>query len=243
MNRLPGSLLFIVASIYLISQGSFDVITLLATLGCALCGVIALSEYSVWSILGGIVLISTSLVLQVLLEFNCLSCLKADVMILGAVICISFVQVGKNRKMAWILTSLMTAVMVGWSTVGAVPVDTVTNAASSSSNTDLKRISKKIQNMAEEKPVLLFSPKCPACGKVTDELIKIDPKGEKWQAVQGAGDAVDGKKYLINKGFQGSFTFEKYIGPVPTLVIKHLDKVEIIHGKDNIIKAIQEYKK
>lgn len=240
MKKLPASLLFLSAAVYLTAQADFDVITVFAVLICALCSAIALTHMSIWALIGGIGLISISLAMQAVIKTTCLTCLKADLLILAGVICLSLVQRGKTKTPARVMALVMTVLMVAVAFI-AVPIssmNTSTAAQDITTKLDLNKLDAEIEKLAETKPVLLFSPKCPACKEVTEALAKLDPKGEKWQPVQSSGEAQEGVKYLKEKGYAGEVSYHRYAGGVPVLIIKQNGKITTIYGKENIIKAV-----
>jgi len=240
LKKLPASLLFLSAAVYLSAQSDFDVITVLAVLICALCSAIALTHKSIWSLIGGIGLISVSLAMQAGIKTTCLTCLKADLLILSAVICLSLAQRGKSKTPARVMALAMTIVMVAVAFLAAPISSMNTSTAAQDITTKLvpNKLDAEIEKMAETKPVLLFSPKCPACKEVTEALAKIDSKGENWQPVQSSGEAQEGEKYLREKGYTGKVSYHRYAGGVPALVVKQNGKITTIHGKENIIKAV-----
>ena len=239
MKKLPASLLFLSAAIYLTAQADFDVIVVLAVLICTLCSTIALTHRSIWALIGGIGLISVSLAMQASIRSTCLTCLKADLLILAGVICLSLVQRGRNKTPARVMALAMTVVMFAVAFL-AVPISSVTTLTEAQNLTklDINKLDAEIEKLAETKPVLLFSPKCPACSEVTEALAKLDPKGEKWQPVQSGGDPQEGIKYLQDKGYTGEIDFQRFSGGVPAIVIKQDGQIKIVRGKENIIKAV-----
>ncbi|SHF26978.1 hypothetical protein SAMN02745133_02229 [Desulforamulus putei DSM 12395] len=240
LKKLPSSLLFLSAAVYLTAQSNFDVITVFAVLICALCSAIALTHRSIWALIGGTGLISVSLAMQAGIKTTCLTCLKADLLILSAVICLSLVQRGKNKTPARVMALAMTIIMVAVSFI-AVPISSMnTSTAAQGITTKLNpnKPDAEIEKLAETKPVLLFSPSCPACEDVTDALAKIDPQGEKWQPVQSSGEAQEGVKYLKEKGYTGNIVYHHYAGGVPALMVKQDGKIKTIYGKEKIIKAV-----
>lgn len=239
LKKLPSSLLFLSAAVYLTAQADFDVITVLAVLICTLCSAIALTHKSIWALIGGIGLISVSLAMQAGIKTTCLTCLKADLLILAGVICLSLVQRGKTKTPARVMALAMTIVMVAVAFI-AVPISSIkeSSAALNVTKLDPNKLDAEIEKMAETKPVLLFSPTCPACKEVTEALAKIDPKGERWYPVQSSGEAQEGVKYLKEKGYNGKVAYHRYAGGVPVLVVKQNGKITTIHGKENIIKAV-----
>ncbi|WP_333870914.1 hypothetical protein [Desulforamulus putei] len=242
LKKLPSSLLFLSAAVYLTAQADFDVITVLAVLICALCSAIALTHRSIWALIGGIGLISVSLAMQAGIKTSCLTCLKADLLILAGVICLSLVQRGSTKTPARVMALAMTVVMVVVAFL-AVPIGSIgTSTASQERDITTKVNPNKpdavLEKLAETKPVLLFSPKCPACKDVTEALAKLDPIGEKWQPVQSSGEAQEGAKYLKEKGYTGNIVYHHYAGGVPALVVKQDGKIKTIYGKEKIIKAV-----
>lgn len=239
MKKLPASLLFLSAAVYLTAQADFDVITVFAVLICALCSAVALTHNSIWAIIGGIGLISISLTMQAVIKTTCLTCLKTDLLILAGVICLSLVQRGKIKIPARVMALVMTIVMVAVAFI-AVPISSIneSSAAQSIAKLNPNKLDAEIEKIAEIKPVLLFSPKCPACKEVTEALAKLDPKGEKWQPVQSSGEVQEGVKYLKEKGYTGKVSYHRYAGGVPALVVKQNGKITTVYGKENIIKAV-----
>ncbi|WP_031516870.1 hypothetical protein [Desulfofalx alkaliphila] len=238
MKKLPGSLVFLSAGIYLATQGSIDVITLLAVLACIICGALALTRHSIWALAGGIALISTSLVMQAAFKYLCEVCLKADILILGAVICISLVQRGKNKIPSMVLSGAMTAIMF-FVVVLATPVGIGDASSTDHTQTDYAQtLEQSVIEIAQDKPVLIYNPNCGPCGDVVDSLVQLDPKGQYWQPMHSGGDTC--KEYLQEKGYQGEVLATQYMGPVPALVINNDGDIETIRGHENIVKTVQE---
>lgn len=241
MEKLPGALLFLSAAIYLTVQGNMDVITLLAAIACAICGAISLTPNSVWAVVGGVGIISISLSLQTAMNYLCQTCLRADVLILLAVICLSLTQRGKVKIPSMAMAGVMTAVMLTI-TIFVAPVNSG-NASDNKSMVKTPQLHTNIIKLAENKPVLLFSPKCPACIEITASLSKLDPIGRSWQPVQTGGDLEEGKKYLRDKGYRGEVIFQRYAGMVPTLVVFKDGQTDLVQGHDSIIRIIQNHMK
>lgn len=71
-----------------------------------------------------------------------------------------------------------------------------------------------------ERPVLFFSPTCPACLRAVEALARSDPEGRRWAPVQSYGDPARGRETLRAKGYRG----DSYLcsagwgGSVPALV-------------------------
>lgn len=237
MKRLPGSLLFLSAAVYLATaQVNIDAIAFLAVIACAVCGVISLTHKSFWAIVGGTGLIGISLGLQTALNYRCSTCLRADILILAAVICLSIFQKGKVKIPSRVMASVMSIIMLTV-TLLVTPIG-AGSASSEPAKVPVGKIDAQIEELAKTKPVLLFNPRCSACSVVTSDLIKLDPEGKRWQPVQSGGDAEEGMKYLREKGFKGGVIFHKYNGGIPALVVLKEGKTQIIHGHDNIIKEI-----
>lgn len=235
MKSIPGSLMFIAASLYLAIEGNFDVITVLAILICASCSVIALNKHSLWAVVGGVGLVSVSLILQSLTGY-CMTCLRADIIILGATLSVAYIQTGKVKLYALGMTGVVVILLlIATRTVVSLEVTT----------TGLKhpvvdKIPTKVEQLAQEKPVYIFSPKCPSCQTVTEFLIKNDPTGKTWVPSLSGGDEKDALKYLRDKGYKGDMIAERYSGPIPTLVYKEGIKIQSIKGIEPIKEIYEE---
>lgn len=121
MKRLPGSILFTAAAIYLIIQGETNLLTLPAVLACAVCAVVALTRNHLWAVITGAGLISVSLILQISMNYWCDSCLKADMLLLSAVVCLAVIQRGKTRIPAWVMSGVICVLLFGV-TIAVAPV-------------------------------------------------------------------------------------------------------------------------
>lgn len=230
MKKLPGTLLFLSAAVYLTLQGNLDVITLMAVIACAMCGAISLTPNSIWAVVGGAGLISVSLSMQIAMKYICQTCLKADVLILIAIICLSLTQRGKFKIPSWVMAGAMSLVMLTVS-IFVTPVN-IGNVSGSKNIVKTPQLDANIIKLAKNKPVLLFNPKCPACIEITSSLTKLDPMGSAWQPVQVADTPENVKKYLRDKGYKGEVIFQRYIGIVPTLIVNANGKTEQIRGND-----------
>lgn len=232
MKKLPGSLVFLSAGIYLAVQGSIDAITLFAVLACIICGALALTRHSIWALAGGIALISISLVMQTSLKYFCEVCLKADMLILGAVICISLVQRGKNKVPSMALSGVMTAIML------VVVILASPAGVGDASANHAQVLEQEVIEIAKDKPVLIYNPNCGPCGAVVNSLVQLDPKGHHWQPIHSRGDTS--REYLEGKGYVGEVLATQYMGPVPVMVVNNDGVIEKIRGHENIVKTVQQ---
>ena len=234
MKRLPASVLFTTAAIYLIIQGELDLLVLPVVLACVTCAVISLSKNHLWALLTGIGLISVSLTLQISMNYWCNFCLKTDMLILAAIINLAIIQKGKLRIPAWVMASVISIVMFGVTTIAGQDYINTTSS-------EVLEISEETTVLAKQKPVLLFNPNCAPCGDVVKELIEIDPAGDNWQAVQSGGLPEEGQKYLEDKGYQGvEIVFRKQPGTVPALIVNQNGETVVLRKKETIINHIAD---
>ena len=233
MKRLPGSMFFIAAAVYLTTQGDLDLLVLPAVLACAACAVIALSRSHIWALSGGVGLISVSLVLQISMNYWCNYCLKTDLLILAAVVSLALIQRGGLKIPSRIMAGLMSALLLGLTAAAAPPLP----AASSPEIA----IGEEATVLVQEKPALLFNPNCPPCREVVRAVIEIDPMGKNWLAVQSGGDRTEGREYLEEQGYRGpEVIYQQSSHAVPALLAEIDGEIVLIRGKDEIVSIIAE---
>ena len=235
-RRLPGGLFFTAAAVLLAVQGEPDAITLLAVLGAAMCAAAALTSWHMWAMVGGTGLISLSLAMQILLKYWCVSCLRADMLILAAIVGLAWAQRGKVRLPACVMTGMVAVILLG-AMVMTVPVtsDTALNNYEYSE----EDISDTVYALAQKSPVLLFSPGCGACAEMMEQVIARDPVGESWLAVQSGGFPEEGRVYLDAKGYQGTeLIYSNEVLPVPSLLTVEDGKPVLTYGTENVLKRL-----
>ena len=225
MKRLPGSLFFVAAAVYLVTQGEMDLLTLPAVLGCAVAAVLALGRGHIWALLTGVGLISVSLGLQLSLNYRCSFCLKTDLLILAAVVSLALIQEGRQKLPAWIIAGIISLLLLGVTTTAAPPPQTATET--------------EALLLAQEKPALLFNPDCEACGEVVGAVIGLDPVGANWLAVQSGGQRLEGRQYLEDKGYRGpEALYQQTSYAVPALLTEVEGEIKLIRDKEEILRLI-----
>ncbi|WP_157834963.1 hypothetical protein [Desulfofalx alkaliphila] len=239
-SSLPSTLLFLSAGIFLAITGTLDAITFLAVIGCAVCSLLTITERTELAYIGGLALISISLILQAVLESKCITCLKADTLILAAVICLTPFQ---NFKLpAQIMSAVMSVVMF-FAVVTVVPVE--------SESTDIKphgfgqylevqeTSGEKLTLNTAENPVLLFSPSCSACEKALNKVMEQDADGTKWKLVLSSSKEKDIKKaneLLKRIGYTGTLYTYDWHGSVPIVIYTdENDSTIVSHSVDKTI--------
>ena len=234
MKRLPGCLLFTAAAIYLITQGELDLFALPAALLCAVCAVIVFTKNHLWALIIGVGLIAVSLAMQIRLDYFCAFCLKSDMLILAAVVSLAIMQKGRFQVVARVVTGVACVLLLGVTTVAAPEL--TSNAAISTAPDEL---GDDTLSLAQEKPVLLFSPSCGSCGEVVTALTEIDPAGEYWLAVQSGGPKDAGDSYLREKGYTGEAAiYQSLAHTVPALLVESNDQVTVVYGTKNIVEIV-----
>ena len=227
--------MFTAAAIFLATQGEMDLLTLPAVLCCAVGAVIALTGNQLWALVIGVGLVSVSLALQISMNYWCNSCMKADMLILAAVVSLAVIQRGRLKIPVWALTGIISILLLG-ATAIAGPEPLI--AAATTVKTGL---SEETAALAKQKPVLLFNPNCAPCGEVVSALIEIDPAADNWLAVQSGGQQGEGLRYLEEKGYQGAgVIYQKQSQAVPALVIERNGVAKVIRGKEEIVRIIAE---
>lgn len=249
MQKLLGGAFFVAAAIYLAVTGGFNIITILAIMLCAVCAGLS-TKNSLWAVLGGAGLISGSLLLQTIYTYRCADCLKADAMVLCGVICLAIMEEGQLKKLARVLAGSMAAVMFVMFILAAPPVQKSESSSSEplllnqGQNFDRYLTVNDGQNEVRldtsEKAVLLFSPDCGACKKAVEELVKADPQGERWIAVQAGGGDQEGRKYLDDKGYKGNtYILRGYAGAVPAFVSTTSGQTRSTHDVNEMLSNLK----
>ena len=232
LGRIPGSLLFAAGAVLLVVQGEMGVVTLMGAVAAAVCAVLALSRRHLWAMVGGVMMISLSVTMQISMGYWCEICLRADMMLLAAVIALALVQKGRVRIPSRIMAGTVSLVLI------AVMIMVTPGSMKASSVIFSEDAWEEIAVLAEEKPVLLFSPNCDACDSVITRLMEHDPEGVGWLAVQSGGLPEEGQSYLIDKGYQGAeVLYHKVPTAVPALAIVQQGQVQIVRGEEAILES------
>jgi hypothetical protein len=237
MRKLLGGSFFVAAAIYMAVSKPIDPITLLAMLLCAVCAALATTKQYAWSVVLGGIMIAGSLVMQVALSYRCTDCLKADALILCGIVYLAVFDKSGFKLWTRGMAAGMTVILLTFFILAA-PAEQVLNTNTASRYIQASDGSSDTRLDTAEKPVLLFSPKCGACGEVTSKLVQIDPYGERWTPVQTGGSLQDGQNYLAGKGYKGKLYITKWPGAVPALVTTQENSTAIIRSPDQMIKII-----
>lgn len=243
-QQLLGGTLFAAAAVFLAVTGGFEIITIAAVVLCSVCAALS-AKKPTWAIFGGAALISGSLLLQTIYSYRCADCLKADAIILCAVISMTILEEGGYVKVARVLAGGMEAIMVSVFIMASPPLKQ-SESLSTFQDPKFDRYISVSDGKADlkldtqEKPVLLFSPECGACQKAIEILISEDPRGERWTAVQAGGVEQDGRKYLEGKGYKGkiTYTIKDYAGAVPAFIFTRSGKTTLTRNADEMASLV-----
>ncbi|MBF7084359.1 hypothetical protein IT084_15505 [Desulfallas sp. Bu1-1] len=237
MRRLLGGSFFITATIYMAVSKPPDHITLLAMLLCTVCAMLVTTKQYTWPVVIGGIMIAGSLVMQAALSYRCTDCLKADALILCGIVYLAVFDKSGFKLWTRGTAAGMTLILLTFFILAA-PAEQVLNTNTASRYIQASDGSSDTRLDTAEKSVLLFNPKCSACGEVTSKLVQLDPYGEHWIPVQTGGNLQDGRDYLTGKGYQGKLYITKWPGAVPALVTTQENSTVIIRSPDQMIKII-----
>jgi|GEM_PF-1173953 len=238
-GRLGGGF-YLAAAVYLGATKPPDLITVTAVLCCLALAVLSATRYKDWAVIGGGLLIACSLLLQSVLSYRCLDCLRADLIILAGVISLAVPEQGRYKKVLRFLAFALTASMaltvalhfdpaaIAGRAVFAEEAEAAPcpegcqDAAGTAGGTSMGVIAPDQKPLSLDlalKPALFFSPKCSACIRAVEALAGADPGGNRWVPVQAYGDPAEGVKLLKEKGYRGEYyTYPgHWRGPVPVL--------------------------
>jgi hypothetical protein len=222
MRELPGGLLFVAAAVYMAITKTPDVITLIAVSACAAIAALSGTRHTLWSIIGGAMLIAGSLLFQSVMSYRCFDCLKADFIILAGIIYLSVVSKefkGLQRALSMGMMVLMAA---------TIAVNTGPATAENEKPAQSEELSRYVTAYCDDRQVsldtaaravLFYSPTCGPCQNTVQSLIQTDPQGKYWVPVQTSGEASKGEEYLTQKGYRGIILSSEWNGPVPTMVV------------------------
>ncbi|MFZ5643877.1 MAG: hypothetical protein ACOY46_09835 [Bacillota bacterium] len=242
MRKLPGGIFFVSAAVLLAVTKTPDIFTVLAVIACSAIAALSSTKHSPWAVIGGGAIIGLSLTLQAVLSYRCMDCIKADILIMAGVICLSIIERGKLKKQLRVLASVVTAIMIlnialHYPSIGLNKAEAVQEIVQ-----HIKAVTpdgREEDLDTQERPVFYFLPSCGACDKVIEELIKKDPEGKAWAPVQAGGGLEEGREYLNKKGYRGDFYSQKWNGPVPAFITTRDGKTEKIHGRDAILTIVR----
>jgi hypothetical protein len=237
MRRLLGGSFFIAATIYIAVLKPPDHITLLAMILCTICAALATTKQYAWPVVLGGIMIAGSLVMQVVLSYRCVDCLKTDALILCAVVYLAVLDKSNFKNLTRGMAAGITVILLTFFILAA-PAEQVLNTNTVNRYIQANDGNSDIRLDTAQKPVLLFNPKCGACGEVITRLVRIDPQGERWIPVQTGGNLQDGRDYLASKGYKGKLYITKWPGAVPALVITKDDNTVIIRSPDQIMEEL-----
>jgi hypothetical protein len=242
MRKSYGGLFFLSAAVLLAVTGAPDIFTVAAVVVCVLLAGLAATEYRFWSAVGAGAVIGASLSLQAVLSYRCLDCIKADVLLLAGMACLSLAHRG-GMKSALRGMSLAMAVLMAIHVALHYPLAGREGAEAAGEGEIERYIAATVDGRGvtldtRVRPVLFFSPTCGPCKDAVGELIKIDPEGKDWVPVQAGGDPEAGLGYLRRSGYRGSLYRHSWSGPVPVLFWSGEGKTMKIHGLADIKKTV-----
>ena len=110
-TKYLGGCFYLLAGLYLLISKPLDAITILAISACVSLAIISI-EFTDWAAIGGGVLIAGSLLLQSILSYRCVDCIRADLIILVGVIILTIKEKGNQRKLLGALSTALTAFMI-----------------------------------------------------------------------------------------------------------------------------------
>lgn len=134
-------------------------------------------------------MVAISLFLQSILSYNCMDCMKADILIMSGMVTLSVLERGSKKLALRVITSVIAVFM----TVTIIIYTDVSGEANLGRKLRVNEMGRYVEasNLDKstmlldtaEKPVLFFSLTCGTCIKAVDTLIKEDPEGSRWTPV------------------------------------------------------------
>lgn len=245
MNKYLSGIFFIAAGVLLAVTKIPDIFTVAAVAACALIAALSYTRYTVWSAIGGALLIGVSLSLQAVLSYWCTDCIKADLLIMAGIIYIAVTDSGSMKKALRGMAAVTTVMLIA-STLIHYPLITgspllETPQANIGQFINVTSGDKEITLDTAAKPVLMFSPTCGACRDVVENLARTDPAGERWTAVQVGGTPEEGADLLKGDGYKGvNYQYSDWDSTVPALVTNSGGNTQVVLGTDEIVKAVKE---
>ncbi|RKO66393.1 hypothetical protein [Desulfofundulus salinus] len=210
MQGLISGSFFVAASIFLAVRGSPDVVTAGAVLGSALCAGFVSSKQHLKAVLLGTVLVAVSLVLQSIAG-RCTTCIQADMLLAAGVVTSSVAAGGHRfRVVSGVLAAVLVAALMFW---GPAPGQGGFSQETFGRYIAVEQGGKTVKLDTALKPVLLFSPECPACRDALKQLIGRDPAGKGWQPVIAQGDPAEAERTLKGMGYTGEISLFRWRGP------------------------------
>jgi len=243
MNRFLHSIFFIAAGILLAATKSPDVFTVAAVAACALMAALSSTRYAVWSAIGGALLIGASLILQSVLSYRCLDCIKADLLILAGVIYLAVLEGGGMKKALRGMAAVAAAMLMA-NALLHYPVFTelLPEAAPAGKMSQFISVTYDGSGASLDtsvKPVLLFSPSCGACRSILEKLAEADPEGKGWAPVLVGGSPGEGRDLLSSNGYRGPMPRTDWDAAVPALIITREGQTRALYGQEEILKAVR----
>lgn len=246
MRRILGGAFYVAGGVYLAVSKQPDIITMIAIAACAVLAGLSVTRRSQWSIIGGAILIAGSLFLQSILSYRCSDCMKANLLILSGIICLSVLERGKMRKALGVMASVMT-VMVGFTVFfySGVTATAVTGAEKKFNSSIERYITATSDNGSKviidtaSRAALFFSPDCGACARAVEAMVKADPGGKLWAPVQAPGDFTKGSEYLKAKGYGKEMFTAPWSGPVPALVVTRDGKTAVVRSPEEMVSLLK----
>lgn len=245
VKKALGGVFFIAAGVLLAVTKSPDVFTVAAVAACAAIAALSLTGPTVWSAVGGALIISSSLSLQTVLSYRCTDCIKADLLILAGVIYLSIIETSERKNLLRGMASIIAALFMAnaWMHYPVFSKKPMAEAAGKVSKYISVSCGGKSTSLdTSVKPLLLYSPGCGECKEVIEKLAHIDPEGKGWVPVQAGGNPEEGGRFLKSAGYRG---FEcqsdtEWHKAVPALITTREGNTSVVYGREEIIRALNK---
>ncbi|RKO65714.1 hypothetical protein [Desulfofundulus salinus] len=235
LQKLISGSFFVAASIFLAIKGSPDVVTAGAVLGSALCAGFVSSKQHLKAVILGAALVAVSLVLQSIAG-RCSTCIQADMLLAAGVVTSSMAaREYRLRVVSGVLVPALIAAVMFW---GPVPGQGGPGQEMFGRYIAAAQDGKTIKLDTALKPVLLFSPECPACREALKQLINRDPAGKGWQPVLAQGDPVETERTLKGMGYTGEISRFRWRGPVPIMIWTKDGKTRSTHNVREMLEVV-----
>lgn len=244
MNKYLPGIFFVAAGVLLAVTKTPDIFTVTAVGACALVAALSCTRYTVWSAIGGVLLIGSSLTLQSVLSYRCIDCIKADLLIMAGVICVSVLESSGIKRALRVMSAVTTVMLMAnallhYPLLTGNPLDTQ-QSSNIGQFINVTSGGQVITLDTAAKSVLMFSPSCGACKTAIEELVKADPDGKGWTAVQVSGSPEEGTDLLQGNGYRGvNYQHNGWDNVVPALVTNSGGNTQVVFGTDGIVKAVK----
>lgn len=233
LKKHLGCGFFLVAGFYMLATKPPDLISVIAIISCIALALLSMTTNKDWAAIGGGLLIAGSILLQSVLLYRCLDCIRADIIILVGVITLSIMERGRYRMTLIVLSLTITIFMVftiikyynpliviGGGFLLEKQLASYSEQASSINFDVITLDGRKVTLNSGSKSILIYSPSCGACIRAVEAMVRQDPEGKHWVPVQSYGEPEQGWTLLTKNGYQGqSYVYAyEWQGPIPALI-------------------------